>query len=1602
MSLDRTDAVDVSSSTSTANSSTYELLLGRLTQVAEQLSGAASTVNQERSAAFSTIALSLGEQERLSTVNPAVPCDAVSVNGCLLVGTNPGPGLATKRTVEEMFHLVRVVAKTATDWDLMPIGPDEPTNFLTDPSFRRDVSELSTYYADFRLRSMHTHGELLLMVFGIGSAEEDIRILRWRLGDPVQYIDAYGDHDIAKPDQYDFPWELIEREKLVEGRWPHLNLYDTLYIGLGRQGMEFRIDDVVEGGRTLMTEPITETGQEVGELRVSAASLGDVLLVRVLPYREAVERFYVYNRLSRRIERADAIGLNCHRLPDNQGVVFPGGFHLANGDTKQFATDSKGFELYAIHRSPNGEDLLYAFHRNTTGDYQLLPYNLVNRSMANPVAATGYGVFDDGTVACLRNTPEAQRVHTVALYNSPFCTPERYQPAVGSDSFHGRIGNPELVRALGETLSLARDASHVDFNAAVFEALVSRSTRLLDAHSWLSAPEAYGMGDLLVQLRRSAGGVLDEFAAVAEAKRQAVSHLAHADRRASDFLASTELEIRDTAAYVSLLHDGRVVLGELTELRDQQHVDQAAVDTLIERVTVAHAGLGGRALTFLTEPTSLDALAADLEAADTEGTAASTAVAVKAASAKVDEAGERIVLLTDIMGGLEVEDTTTTTAVLSRLSALLARRNTIRASLDAHATERRASEQSAAFTAALGVLTQRASSGLMTADDPAECDATQTMLAAEIETLDVRFGDVPHFATALADKRDEFSAAFTQRRDALASERAARVDRMVASGKRVIETVIARAGALADRPAVDGFFAADPLTSRVRRSVDDLRSLGEEGRADELSVALIAARDQARRVVADRGELFDGGSVKIGRWRFGVNTEPFELRLHANSAADGNTSLSLRLTGTDLDLPLPESALPEGSTALAAQIYPSETPSIPRAVYLAMAAHDAGLSISDYAAQALDEGYEMGVHDNDARQVASVMEPMWATPGLWFAGSIRVVAAMWLAAEHKAGHGDAVQRSLSALRGLRAVGAEGRSHQAFVAQYGASITTLCKATDLPADTGLVIDALIELGDRHIITASARDLAEDFGVFARDALIDVRSAELADLVRWIVDHRSGVSIDLAAEAALFMKQPSIEVAPHAADCVTATGLVSSHPTITNGSLTFDPSRAWSDLFVYRRDQLPKIRAFAATRRALLETWRHELGLSALRPRVMSTFVRNRLIDEIYLPLIGDNLARQLGQNGAAQGLLLLISPPGYGKTSLVEYVCDLIGFALVKVSGPALGNHVTSLDPAAAPDTASAAELVKLNRGLAMGTNVVLYIDDIQHTSPEFLQKFIPLCDATRRIDGVIEGEARPFDLTGKRIAVVMAGNPYTTDGTSFKVPDMLANRADIHNLGDVVSAHGTAAFAQSYVEIGAGVNEVVAPALSRSRDDLELLLKAASGETLQSDQLHHAYTQAELGNVLATLRHMARVRDQLLKVNAAYISSAALGDVMRNEPLFQLQGSYRTMSRIAQRILPVMSEDEVDELVRDQYQADAQTLGGGAAWNLARLAEVLGSPTADELEQLAEFRRRWTEAKVGDNPMAAVVGALHSIETALAKSQPGEITGRVIRPTSRE
>jgi hypothetical protein len=65
------------------------------------------------------------------------------------------------------------------------------------------------------------------------------------------------------------------------------------------------------------------------------------------------------------------------------------------------------------------------------------------------------------------------------------------------------------------------------------------------------------------------------------------------------------------------------------------------------------------------------------------------------------------------------------------------------------------------------------------------------------------------------------------------------------------------------------------------------------------------------------------------------------------------------------------------------------------------------------------------------------------------------------------------------------------------------------------------------------------------------------------------------------------------------------------------------------------------------------------------------------------------------------------------------------------------------------------------------------------------------------------------------------------------------------------------------------------------------------------------------------MRHLFAAQETLLKVNAEYIRSAAQSDAFRTEPPFKLQGSYRNMNKIAEKIVSAMTATELEALVDD-------------------------------------------------------------------------------------
>jgi hypothetical protein len=1578
--------------------SSYDLLVGRLRETGAALRSTAGALNDQRAGVFSTRPMTLAEAERFRTETPSTSTDLVVTGDLALLAHDPV--VSGKRAVADLFTLYRLERVAEADWDVLPVEPGSPGWYLADPSFGRDFEELITYYADARVDALRIVEDTLLMVFRIGEEPGDVRVLRWRLADgTAHYLDAYGELPSVPPD--DVEWAAVGREAITAGRDPVLDLHGLVTVDLDGGEMVARVPDPVAGPRVVLREPIDEPGQDLAELRVRTARVGDLLVIRLMPYRERHERFYVYNRLTGTLARDDGLAGGVRTLPGGQGVVFPGGYHLGNGEAHTYRDVAAG--TWAFHHlvvAPNGEDVLYAYNDPAGRRYLLCGYNQVTKAMTNPVPAAGYGRYADGTMLVLREAHEGSRIHSVGIYTSPYCDPEQYEPPVPSGSFFGRVGNPELVAVLGECFALARDVERPGFNEAGYEAITVRCRALLDTYGWLADPEAAAVADQVRRLGKTAGQILDEFAAVTAARKVAHEAVQRAAADVATFRSDAGLALHDTAAFIDRLTAGSVLLGRLGALAEQPYVDAAAVDALRADATALHEALAERTVEFLTGDDALRPLADDIAAAEGQAERASTAHEAADAATRIDEVGRRIVVLTDVVGGLESVDAPTKTGVLAALADLLARRNAATAAVTGRVDALRTAESGAEFAAAMAVLTQRASAAAASAADPAAVDAALAGLEAECETLDARFGDVAEFSAAVADKRDEIYAALSSRREALAAARSVRVERVVAAAERALSAVGERAGHCADLDAFETFFATDALVAKVARSAHDLRELGEAGRADELTVALADTRAAARRTVVDRAALFDAdGSVRIGPHRFGVNTTPFDLHL-APSADDGSTDtggnhLELRLTGTDLVDPLP----PEDVAAIgpaATQLHASETPVMPRALFLAFELQAAGKGAADArdAVQSrLDDGFSLGIHDADAARVLAAIAAVWRSPGLWMDGTIRAAGAGWLLAQDGAER-LALDRRLAAVRTL----GPGRARQRLVDELAPAIVDWVTAEGLGAVDGAEAAAyLVDHGDRLAVSAQADALAAAVVAWATASAVDLAGASLGDVAAYASDVVSPPAEGepplppaRLAEAALAVRHAAELGAPVAADLrVEVTKLLSTHPLIRSGTMVVDVDVAWTAYRRYVADGLPQFRAASDARRRYLRTKRAELGVDDLRATPIAAFVRNALIDDLYLPLIGANLAKQLGRDGAAQGALLLISPPGYGKTTLVEYVVGLLGFALVKINGPALGQGVTSLDPAAAPDAAAAAELVKLNQAFAMGNNVVCYLDDVQHTSQELLSRFIPLCDATRRIEGVWRGRPRTFELSGRRFAVVLAGNPYTGSGERFELPDMLVNRSDVHNLGDAVAGR-VDLFARSYLEVAAGSSPTLAPVVLGHRDDLDVFLRATRGEPVEARALSRPYPAADVRAITAVLGHLVHVRDRLLTVNGAYIRSATLDDGLRGEPPFLLQGSYRNMAKLAARIVPAMTHEEVEAVLADHYRSEAQTLADDAAWNLARLAELV-DPDSPAAAEAAVLRARWSEARATANPAVAVTRALAGIEDALRDGGPAEV-----------
>jgi len=963
------------------------------------------------------------------------------------------------------------------------------------------------------------------------------------------------------------------------------------------------------------------------------------------------------------------------------------------------------------------------------------------------------------------------------------------------------------------------------------------------------------------------------------------------------------------------------------------------------------------------------------------------------------------------------------------------------------------------------------SSAIALCDTPEKCDDQLSRLLVQLEELEGRFSEFDEFLVDLAEKREEVYDAFSTRKQTLLDERNRRVENLAKAANRILEGVERRAQTFKTDDELNTWFASDPMVHKLRGLSEQLLELGDSVKADEVEAKLKSARQDALRGLRDRKDLFADGDnlIRLGKHHFTVNTQPLELTMVPRDR-DGEPQMAIHLTGTDFYDVIDDPEFAE-TRPYWEQTVVSENNDVYRGEYLAasilfdaeagrndldlQALHEASRDegggllklVRSYAEDRYEEGYERGLHDADAAEILDKLLALHDSAGLLrFAPTPRAWACLFWAFWDDDVERDLVHRRARSLGRLRKNFAHSPAFDAFADELATRIGSFLEQHGIEhedRDTRVagryLFEELSAEQPRFTTSAEADTLRQDlFAHLERDGsrrdfdadreTADDDLGQAFSLMRAWVEalvesnpdlHELRTTIDEAAVLLITETALDREVS-HTLSAVDVTGLLGNHPRIVDQTLHLR-----LDEFIARLDHfdhvvVPGYKRYRELRNEFVEQERQRLRIDEFMPRVMTAFVRNKLINDVYLHMVGDNLAKQMGAAGDSKrtdlmGLLLLISPPGYGKTTLMEYIANRLGLVFMKINAPALGHGVHSLDPREAPNATARQEVNKINLAFEMGNNVMLYIDDIQHTHSEFLQKFISLCDAQRRIEGVWNGRTRTYDFRGKKFCVVMAGNPYTESGEKFQIPDMLANRADTYNLGDVLSGREDV-FALSYLENTLTSNQVLAPMATRDYDDVYKIIRMAQGQEVPTTELSHGYSGVELQEIISVFKKLFVCRDVLLKVNQAYIESASQDDDFRTEPRFQLQGSYRNMNKLAEKVVPAMNDEELDALITDHYVGEAQTLTTGAEANLLKLAELRGRLTPEKAERWKQIKRDFRRVKMmgggDDDPVTRVTGSLgglgqqleaiqDAIGTAVSRMDDDEKT-HALEPTLRE
>lgn len=1293
----------------------------------------------------------------------------------------------------------------------------------------------------------------------------------------------------------------------------------------------------------------------------------------------------MYNHKIKEVEKIDSIAQSAVLLPDEQGIIFPSGYYLQTGEYNVFPSNAGTLKFQKKIASPNGEDHLYVFYNAEQGLYVLMSYNVIEQEVKTPIVCNGFTILEQGELCYFRTEDEQTKHHMMQIWQTPYLK-GNIMPSEHQDTMLFKIGNKDIVKAMAQANELLTLLNKEDSYGGLYDDIARSSKDILDAYYWLPEEETKQINLPLNEINKASNAAIDEFEKVKQLRKQAAADTRDISKKADELFSKIKsTSFKSINDFVELLTQLRSLRGEAIGLYEIRYVDTDFIKGIEEQIVEQNEVISRRAVTFLLDDKALapyhDAVAEKQKALDDT----KKVIEIKNLEKEVNQIAEDLELLIDIVSNLEIEDTSHSTKIIENISLIFATINQVKAAIKNKVKTVGKKEAQADFAAQLKLIDQSIINYLDIANTPEKCDEFLTKVSIQLEELEGKFADYEDYITEIIGKREEVYAAFDNRKSSLVEARNKKAMAFQNAAERILKGVQKRAQSLDSVTEINGYFASDLMINKVRDIVVQLKDLDDAGKAEAIETALKVAREDALRKLKDKNELYEDGDniIKLGKHKFGVNKQQLDLTIVFK-----DNGLFYHLTGTDFYQELHNEILTQ-SQGIWNQDLVSENNQVYRSAYLAYSIFKSGdkealrimspadllTTVQEIASGNYSGGYVKGVHDHDAAQYLSVLLHKHHDLGLLtYDPNTRAQAQFyWNALDTK--HQSNLNRILKSAGEVLSVFPDSKEYDFIIEELADEIFKSSKSASSLSIASYLFNELKD-NDHFTVSTSAIQLKEAFEKKIKSQNADLKFKKSLEACE---DEKSKVELVRHWVSAFAKADSKQSLLTYVNECVAnilygeltadktvaispsenINGLKGSHQTIEEGVFVFNYHEFVHTLEHFTTIKVPAYETFRKAKQEVTEELKESLRLEEFKPRVLSSFVRNKLIDQVYFPLIGDNLAKQLGTVGDTKrtdrmGLLLLISPPGYGKTTLMEYVANRLGLIFMKINGPAIGHEITSVDPEAATNAATREELKKLNLAFEMGDNVMLYLDDIQHCNPEFLQKFISLSDGTRKIEGVYNGKPKTYDLRSKKFCVIMAGNPYTESGDKFQIPDMLANRADIYNLGDIIgdTAH---LFELSLVENALTSNPVLQQLSNKHFDDVYALIDRVQNGA-SDNELKGNHSNQEIADYVAVLEKVLKIRDTVLKVNQTYIASAGMEDTYRTEPSFKLQGSYRDMNKLVAKVVPIMDDKELQTLLLSHYESESQTLTSAAEANLLKYKELVNTITPEE-------QQRWEDIK---------------------------------------